>query len=71
MTFFTNIDSTGKMISVNLDNVIGILWTEKYVAFNTMQGAIKFNIEDHPHVLEEAQHAVGILKEKELEDGEE
>ena len=70
-TFFTNIDSTGIMVSVNIDHVIGVAWSDKYVAFNTIKGTVKFNIEKSPEILEQAQRLIGIFEEKVPKDGEE
>ena len=64
-TFFTNIDSSGVMVSVNIDHVIGVAWSEKYVAFDTLKGTVKFNIEKSPEILEQAQRLIGIFEEKE------
>ena len=65
MTFFTNVDATGTLVSVNIDHVIGVAWSEKYVAFDTLKGTVKFNIEKSPEILEQAQRLIGIFEEKE------
>ena len=76
MTFFTNTDATGAMTSINLDQVVTVVWSEKYIKFYMVWGEdVKFNIENAPEVLDTAWEAVATLgieyPTEEPEDGEE